>query len=363
VNPLLERIGERARGFGVARWTIVGFLLLLAGSAWGLGLDLPQLASKSLWRVGMNLILCLAMLPMIRGGTGLNFGLPIGVVGGLLAVVLVLEHFGLFHGQFGDDAPGVAFAAAIGLAIVFAIPFGILYGLTLNAVRGNEMVVGIYLGWAAVSLFSMVWLEGPFANPKLVWALGGDGLRTTLQMRDTFGEVLDGAFAKQEESIFGGFRLRLGLLLFVGAVVLTVWYLFRTRLGVSINAAGENPRFAVSSGLRVSRTRIVAITFSTVLAAVGTVVFCQSYGFAQLYQAPLHIALPAAAAVLIGGASLTRITLGHVLIGVLLFQSILTLAPPVLNEAFEGGDMNESLRLTIQNGMILYALTRVGGSK
>lgn len=364
MNPLLKQLGERARDFGVARWTIVGFVLLLAGLAAGLGLDIPQLGSKSLWRVGMNLILCLAMLPMIRGGTGLNFGLPIGVVGGLLAVVLVLEHYGLVVEQFGvEGSPAIGFAIAIALSIVIAIPFGVLYGLVLNAVRGNEMVVGIYLGWAAVSLFCMVWLEGPFENPKLVWAIGGDGLRTTLQMQDNLGEVLDGAYADQEASLFGGFRLRLGLLLFVGSVLALVWFVFRTRIGLSINAAGQNPRFAASSGLRVSRTRIVAITFSTVLASIGTVVFCQSYGFAQLYTAPIHIALPAAAAVLIGGASLTRITLGHVIVGVILFQSILTLAPPVLNEAFRGGDMNESLRLTIQNGMILYALTRVGGSK
>jgi len=354
VKNLLNRLGEGARDFGVARWTIVGFVLLLTGSAAGLGLDVPQLASKSLWRVGMNLILCLALLPMIRGGTGLNFGLPIGVVAGLLAVVLVLEHDGTGFG---------AFLLAVGIAIVIAIPFGILYGLTLNAVRGNEMVVGIYLGWAAVSLFCMVWLEGPFANPKLVWAIGGDGLRTTLQMRDSFGEVLDGAFRDAEASLFGDFRLRLGLFLFVGVVLLLVWFVFRTRFGLSIRAAGENPRFAEASGLRVPRSRIAAVTFSTVLAAIGTVVFCQSYGFAQLYVAPMMFALPAVAAVLIGGASLTRITIGHVLVGVLLFQTILVLAPPVLTEAFRGGDITESVRLTIQNGMILYALTRGGGSK
>jgi len=230
-------------------------------------------------------------------------------------------------------------------------------------VRGNEMVVGIYLGWAAVSLFCLVWLEGPFANPKLVWAIGGEGLRTTLQMRDSFGEVLDGAFRGTEERLFGDFRVRLGLFLYAGLILSLVWFLFRTRIGLAIRAAGENPRFAETSGLRVNRTRIAAVTLSTVLAAIGTVVFCQSYGFAQLYAAPMMFALPAVAAVLIGGASLTRITLGHVIVGVILFQSILVLAPPVLTEAFQGGDITESVRLTIQNGMILYALTRRGGSK
>jgi len=354
VKDLLERIGEGARNFGTARWTIVGFVLFLAAAAGHLGLDLPQLGSKALWRVGMNLVLCLALLPMIRGGTGLNFGLPIGVVAGLLAIVVVLEHNGTGF---------TAFLVATGIAIVIAVPFGILYGLTLNAVRGSEMMVGIYLGWAVVSLFCIAWLQAPFSNPKLVWAIGGEGLRTTLQMRDSFGEILDGAFRDTEAHLFGEFRVRLGLFLFVGIVFFVVWYFFRTRIGLSIRAAGENPRFTAASGIHVGRARIAAITLSTVIAAIGTVIFCQSYGFAQLYVAPLMLALPAVAAVLIGGATLQRITIGNVLIGVLLFQSILVVAPPVLTEAFQGGDITESLRLTIQNGMILYALTRGGGSR
>jgi simple sugar transport system permease protein len=44
-------------------------------------------------------------------------------------------------------------------------------------------------------------------------------------------------------------------------------------------------------------------------------------------------------------------------IGTVLFQSILTVALPVTSRVIQG-DISETARLIIQNGMILYALTR-----
>ena len=65
------------------------------------------------------------------------------------------------------------------------------------------------------------------------------------------------------------------------------------------------------------------------------------------------------ACLLIGGASVSRATLLHVIIGTVLFQSILTVALPVTSQVV-AGDFSETARLIIQNGMILYALTRRG---
>ena len=77
----------------------------------------------------------------------------------------------------------------------------------------------------------------------------------------------------------------------------------------------------------------------------------------QIYTAPLLMAFPAVACLLIGGGSVTRATMGHVIIGTLLFQSILTVALPVATQVLKA-DFTETVRLIIQNGMILYALTR-----
>lgn len=336
------RLGEWARSFGIARGTILGFLILLCAAAGLLDLSLGQLGSQSLQRIGMNMVLALSLLPMIRGGTGLNFGMPLGLVAGLLGCVIALEF----------ELTGLTgFMTAALLGVIFAVPIGIIYGLVLNAVRGNEMLVGWFLGLSFVGFFSLFWYRAPFSNPKLVFPIGGRGLRQTLPLRETFGDALD--------ALFGTDSLRLGLLLAVAVVLVLVWILFRTKFGVEVESAGENPRFAESSGVVVPRARVLAVTASTCLAALGIVIFVQSFGLVQLYAAPIMFTLPTMAALLIGGASLHRANLAHVVIGVTLFQSILVVAPPVLVKAVAGGDeLAESIRTSIQNGMILYALTR-----
>ena len=100
---------------------------------------------------------------------------------------------------------------------------------------------------------------------------------------------------------------------------------------------------------------------STVLGGLGIIVYSQSFGYAQLYTAPLMMAFPAVAAVLIGGATASRAKVSHAIIGVFLFQGLLTTALPVANEIFAGTDLSEIMRMIIQNGIILYALTQVKG--
>ena len=100
---------------------------------------------------------------------------------------------------------------------------------------------------------------------------------------------------------------------------------------MAMHVAGSNPRFAQSCGINVNKMRILGTVLSTVLAAVGILVYNQSYGFLSLYNGPLMMAFPAAAAILIGGASLRRATIGHVIIGTFLFQSVLVVASPLFN--------------------------------
>ena len=125
-----------------------------------------------------------------------------------------------------------------------------------------------------------------------------------------------------------------------------------------MQAVGNNPRFAESVGINVDRMRIVGTVLSTVLGAVGILVYSQSYGFMQLYTAPRQMGFIAASAILIGGAS-TKIS--HVLIGTFLFQGVLTLGMPVANVLVPGSTISETLRILISNGIILYALTKSGG--
>ncbi|NLM41260.1 MAG: ABC transporter permease, partial [Firmicutes bacterium] len=123
---------------------------------------------------------------------------------------------------------------------------------------------------------------------------------------------------------------------------------------------GRNPRFAAASGLSLTKYRTLGIIMSTVLAAIGYVTYAQSFGFVQLYNGPLMTAFPAVAGVLIGGATTREAKVRHAILGVVLFQTLLTVAMPVTNQLIEG-NISEIARVIVSNGMILYALTRATG--
>ena len=71
------------------------------------------------------------------------------------------------------------------------------------------------------------------------------------------------------------------------------------------------------------------------------------------------------AAVLIGGATATKASCVNVVVGVCIFQGLMTAAMPVANALFTGTDLSDIMRQVIQNGVILYALTQVkkGGDR
>jgi len=91
-------------------------------------------------------------------------------------------------------------------------------------------------------------------------------------------------------------------------------------------------------------------------------VYAQSYGFIQLYTAPLLMAFPAVASVLIGGATPSEASVSNAMVGALLFQSLLATTVPVA-QTVVGGDISEIVRLIVSNGMVLYALTRGHGGE
>ena len=131
-----------------------------------------------------------------------------------------------------------------------------------------------------------------------------------------------------------------------------------------MSAAGANPLFTRSSGINVNKMRVLGTTISTALAAVGIITYAQSYGFLQLYNAPLMMGFHSVAAVLIGGATTNRAKISHVIIGTFLFQGILAVALPVANKLLPESNLSDVLRIIICNGIILYALSKTkGGNK
>ncbi len=335
------------RSLGMPRLVITAFFLLLSVLAALYNINVPGMFSTVLWRTGMYGVLALAMLPGIQSGISLNMGMTVGIIAGLISTLIALEYNMTGWGAF--------FFSAIG-GILLALPIGLLYGRLLNRLKGSEMTVSTYVGFSIVSLFCIAWMLLPFKNPKLTWALGS-GLRTMHNMGDSFGQLLDKFLAFDVL----GVHVPTGLLLFFLLCCLLMWLFSRSRTGIAMNAGGTNHRFAEAAGVNVNRMRIIGTTISTVIAAVGIIVYSQSFGFMQLYNGPKQMGFVAASAILIGGATVSRAKVSHVIIGTFLFQGVLALGIQVANAAIAEGGLSEVMRILISNGIILYALTQSGG--
>jgi simple sugar transport system permease protein len=341
----MNRIKDFIKNFGWPRIIIGLFLVSLFIAAPFFGVKEDMSLNDVIVRFGMNAILVLAMVPMIQSGCGLNFGIPVGLVAGLLGAVMSLE-FNL-TGMIG-------ILVAFGIAIVAAVILGYGYGKLLNKVKGDEMIIATYVGYSFVFFMNMLWVVLPFKNPASVLGFKGEGLRVTISVQEYwFHQISD--FLKIK--ITNNFIIPTGMILFFIFMSLLVWGFFRTKIGTAITAVGSNPEFARAAGIDVDKMRTVSVVLSTVLAAIGMIVYQQSFGFIQMYNAPLAFVFPSVAAILLGGASVNKASITNVIIGTILFQGILTMTPSVINSAISI-DVSEILRIIVSNGMIVYALTR-----
>ena len=346
----MDRLKAAVNSFGLPRLIIACFLLLLFIAAPFVGADFATQITNTINRFSWNAILVLAMVPMIHSGCGLNFGLPLGIISGLLGATLSIE-FG-FTGA-------MSFVMAIVIATPFALILGTGYGWLLNKIKGGEMMIATYVGFSSVSFMCMMWLLLPYKSPTMVWGFAGKGLRTTISLEGFYDKVL----ANFLQINIGNLSIPTGTLLFFALLAFLMWAFLHTKTGTAMTAVGSNPTFAKAAGVNVDKMRMLSVIMSTWLAAVGILVYEQGFGFIQIYTAPFYMALPVVSAILIGGASVNKASIANVIIGTFLFQGIVTMTPTVMNSMIHM-DMSEVIRIIISNGMILYALTRkTEGSK
>lgn len=343
----LNRVSNFIKDFGWARIIIGIFLIALFAIAPVFGVGVDTSINDVIVRFGQNAVLVLAMVPMIQSGCGLNFGIPVGLVAGLVGSVLSLE---LFLTGF------IGLFVAMAIAIVVAIILGYGYGKLLNKVKGDEMIIATYVGYFVIYFMSIIWIILPFRNPASVQSYKGIGLRVTISVEDYWFHQLNNLFRIK---INNHFTFPTGMILFFIIMSIIVWAFFKTKTGTAITAVGSNPDYARAAGIDVDKMRTISVIWSTVLGAIGIIVYFQSFGFIQSYAAPLSYVFPSVAAVLLGGASVNKATITNVVIGTILFQGIVTMTPSVINSAISI-DISEVLRLIISYGMIVYALTRKG---
>ncbi len=344
----MDKAMELIRSFGLPRLIITLFLLALFIIAPFAGINVGASLTDVLGRFGQNAIMVLAMVPMIHSGCGLNFGLPLGIISGLLGATLAIET--------GIQGP-ISFFLAILYSTPFALIFGWGYGKLLNRVKGSEMMIATYVGFSSVAFMSIMWLILPYHSPTMVWGYTGQGLRTTISTEGFYYHILRDSLNLR----IGSFSISFGEIIFFAVFAFIIWAFLHTKTGTAMTAVGSNPVFARASGINIDKQRTLSVIMSTWLGALGILCYQQGYGFVQLYQGPMYMAMPAVSAILIGGASVNKANITNVIIGTILYQGIVSMTPSVMNSLIHT-DMSEVLRIIVSNGMILYALTRKSGA-
>ncbi|MBR4990470.1 MAG: ABC transporter permease [Oscillospiraceae bacterium] len=354
-----DKIKKAIDAIGLPRLIVFCFFMAIVITAAVNDIDVASYFSSTLKYFGMWGILVLAMLPSIKCGIGPNFGVSLGIVCGLLGTLLAIQ-FNIapaVEGILPGFGPWASMFFAIILSAVLSWLVGIAYGKLLNMVKGSEMTVTTYVGYSAIYLMCIVWFRAPFNSGEIIWPLGGVGVRNSVALETSFGWLLNDFLGFNIGPVFIPTGIILAVLLVSGFVFLY----FRSKTGIAITAAGSNPTFARASGIDVDKMRVKGIALSTVLGAIGIIIYNQGFGYLQAYTAPLAMGFICVASILIGGATTTKATIMNVLIGTFLYQGLIIFTPPVSNHLLAGTDISDTMRQIIQNGVILYALAQTKG--
>ena len=113
---------------------------------------------------------------------------------------------------------------------------------------------------------------------------------------------------------------------------------------------------ARDAGINVERTRILSIIISTVLACFGMILYLQNMGNIATYSSHSQIGMFCIAALLVGGASVDKASIGNVFLGVILFHLMFIVAPKA-GAAITGDSMiGEYFRVFVSYAVITVAL-------
>lgn len=355
-------------------------------------------------RIARNSFLVLSLIIPVIAGMGLNFGIVIGAMAGQIALIAV-THWKITGIE--------GFLLSVAICTPIAIIFGYLTGKLLNKTKGQEMIASMILGFFANGLYQLLFLflVGtiiPMKNPTLVLS-GGVGIKNTIDLNGGVKYALDNivkismfkvVFAvailliiynlykiiklhgEQREArtkyiysiicfiVLGAASFSMifvkSTLMFITVPVVTMLVIsvlcifniliVRTKIGQDFRTVGQDMHVANVSGINVNRTRVIAIIISTVLAAWGQLIFLQNIGTLNTYGSHEQVGMFAIAALLIGGASVTKATNSQAIIGTILFHTLFIVSPLAGKNLLGSAQIGEYFRVFVAYGVIGVSL-------
>ena len=310
------------------------------------GFSVPYLLNEIMSRLGRNSFLILSLLIPIMAGMGLNFGMTLGAMAGEIALIFVSDWqiWGI---------PGMV------LAMIVSVPFSVLLGLfcgkILNMAKGREMITSYIISFFINGVYQLVvlYMMGPIIPiaHNSIKLPRGYGIRNTVSLLN-MRQSLDNAWAIR----VAGVKIPvITLLIIIGMCFVIIWFR-RTKLGQDMRAVGQDLQVAKDAGINVERTRIISIVISTVLAGFGMIIYLQNMGNLSTYSSHSQVGMFCIAALLVGGASVDKASIGNVFLGVILFHTMFIVAPSAGTKITGDSMIGEYFRVFVSYGVITVAL-------
>ncbi len=317
------------------------------------GFSGSYLLNEIMTRLGRNAFLILSLLIPIMAGMGLNFGMTLGAMAGEIGLILVADWqiWGI---------PGLILAAIISIPI--SILLGLMCGKLLNRAKGREMITSYIISFFVNGLYQLVvlYMMGPIipiAHNTLKLPRGY-GIRNTVSLLP-MRQSIDNALA----IYVGGVKIPvLTLIIIVLACLFIIWFR-KTKLGQDMRAVGQDMEVARDAGINVERTRIISMVISTVFAGFGMIIYLQNLGNFPTYSAHTNVGMFCIAALLVGGASVEKASIGNVFLGVILFHTMFIVAPSAGTKIAGDSMIGEYFRVFVSYAVITVALVMYEAKK
>lgn len=310
------------------------------------GFSPGYLLNEIVTRLGRNAFLILSLLIPIMAGMGLNFGMTLGAMAGQIGLIFAADWqiWGI---------PGMVLAMVISIPI--SILLGIFCGKMLNRAKGREMITSYIISFFMNGMYQLVvlYMMGPVIPiiHSSIRLPRGYGVRNTVSLLH-MRQSLDNLLAIR----IGGVKIPVLTLIIIAVLCLFIVWFRKTKLGQDMRAVGQDMDVAGDAGIKVERTRIIAIVMSTVFAGLGMVIYLQNMGNISTYSSHAQIGMFCIAALLVGGASVDRASIGNVFLGVILFHLMFIVAPTAGAKITGDSMIGEYFRVFISYGVITLAL-------
>ena len=204
-------------------------------------------------RVSVPLILCaLAGVLCERSGV-----IDLGLEGKMLLTAFATAAVGVASGSL---ALALMAAIAVGLAL------SMLHGYACVTHRGDQVVLGMAITMTAAGLtvvLGIAWFAQGGQTPPVPEAVRLDpwftGAGELVAQIPFIGKALSLAFFGHNVMVYGALALVAGVW----------WLLYRTRFGLRLRAAGENPTMVDAAGVSVKALRYQALALNGVLSSLA----------------------------------------------------------------------------------------------